>query len=189
MSVACHMSHAVAGPNRLAHLILPTQRVGSSRATKACHSVSATCMVSVVATQQASAAAAAPPRTALSAEQVAALTQQIRRPTQWVIELQQRLQASPAAQPQQNQAILTGMELKIERFGGNGGHNWNDNVKAILRVRRPELKDAVRWLERRRDQANAQTSVFLILFFGAVSTVGSKISNNTFSGGGSSARS
>ena len=97
--------------------------LAQSQATKACHRVSATCMVSVVATQQASAAAAAPPRTALSAEQVAALTQQIQQLTRWVIELQQRLQASPAAQPQQNQAILTGKELKIERFGGNARHN------------------------------------------------------------------
>ena len=96
-----------------------------------------------------------------------------------MIELQQRLQASPAAQPQQNQAILTGKELEIERFGGNGGHNWSDDIKAILGVRRPELKDALRWLERRRVQVNAQTSVFLILFFGDVSIVGSKITSQT----------
>ena len=69
---------------------------------------------------------------------VAVLTQQVQQFTQWVSELKQRLQANPAAQAQQNQAILTEKELKIDWFGGNRCHNWSDDIKAILGVRRPE---------------------------------------------------
>ena len=51
---------------------------------------------------------ALPPRTAMSAEQVAVVTQQVQKLTQWVAVLQQRVQPNPASQPQQNQAVLTG---------------------------------------------------------------------------------
>ena len=45
-------------------------------------------------------------RTAMSAAEVAALTQQVQQLTQWTAELQQRLQAvTAAAQPQQNQNV------------------------------------------------------------------------------------
>ena len=46
-------------------------------------------------------------------------------------ELPQTLQANPAAQPQQNQVILQRKELKIERCGGNGHHNWSDDIKIL----------------------------------------------------------
>ena len=51
---------------------------------------------------------ALPHRTAMSAEQVAVAMQQVQKLTQWVAELQQRVQANPASQPQQNQAVRTG---------------------------------------------------------------------------------
>ena len=42
--------------------------------------------------------------------------------------------------------------MKIKRFGGSGYYNCRNDIQAILGVRRPELKDALRWAER-RDQA------------------------------------
>ena len=46
MTVGCHVLHAVARTTRLVHVILPTHRVCSSRATKPCHRALAFCTLS-----------------------------------------------------------------------------------------------------------------------------------------------
>ena len=107
----------------------PFQRNALAQAVPRKNLSSCTCVLhgsgATVATQQQqqqSSSQYSTPRTAMTAEQVADLTQQVQQLTQWVAELQQRLQANPAAQHLQNQAILTAKELKIERFGGSGCH-------------------------------------------------------------------
>ena len=59
-------------------------------------------------------------------ENMAALTAQVHQLTQWAGDPQQRF----AAQQQQQQKFLTGKEVRIENFEGNGEHNRSRNCHA-----------------------------------------------------------
>ena len=55
--------------------------------------------------------------------------------------------------------FLLRMEVRIEKFGGNGYHNWSDDIRAVLGVRQVNIVRALRWAERRRDNAIDATAI------------------------------
>ena len=67
----------------------------------------------------------------VSDEKTTPLTHGVHQLTQWAAELLQRLQTVPEAQPQQNQTVFAGKELRIDKFGGSGYHNWTDDITTI----------------------------------------------------------
>ena len=75
------------------------------------------------------------PHSTVNRTNLALLTKHVQVLTPWSIELQQM--------------IFTRTDMKIERFGGSGYYNCRNDIKAILGVRRPELKDELRWAGRR----------------------------------------
>ena len=85
-----------------------------------------------------------------------ALTAQVHQLLQWVGELQQRLAAQQhqqqRQQPQQ-QFFITGKEVRIEKFAGNGYHNWSDDMRPVLGTRQASIAATLKWAERRRDSA------------------------------------
>ena len=70
-------------------------------------------------------------------DNMAASTAQVHQFMQWAGGIQPRL-AAQQQQPQQ-QKFLTGTEVKIEKFGGTGYHNWSDDIRAILGTRQASI--------------------------------------------------
>ena len=140
MTVACSVPQVVARTTSFAPVTLTTQRVGSSRVTKACHRVLASCVEAerlLLHSSSKQLAVQVFPHSNVSRASCSS------HAAGW----------SCSRQSQQNPAILSRKDLKIERGGRNGYHNWSDDFKATLSVRRRELRDALRWAGRRRDQS------------------------------------
>ena len=60
---------------------------------------------------------------------------------------------------QQQEKFLTGEEVRIEKFGGTGCHNWIDDIRAVLGTRQAGIATALKWAERRRDYATDAAAV------------------------------
>ena len=82
----------------------------------------------------------APVRSMTEQENMAVLAAEVHPLTQWVGDLQRRL---PAQQPQP-QKFLTGKEVRIEKIGGNGCHNWSDDIRAVLGSRQSGIAAALK---------------------------------------------
>ena len=75
------------------------------------------------------------PHSTVNRTHLALLTKHVQVLMPWSIELQQ--------------TIFTGTDMQIERFGCSGYYNCRNDIKAILGVTWPELKDELRWAGRR----------------------------------------
>ena len=62
-------------------------------------------------------------------------------------QLQQRPEAQHKQQPQHQQRFLTGKEVKIAMFGGNGYHICIDDITAVLGTRQVSIARAFAWAE------------------------------------------
>ena len=74
---------------------------------------------------------------------IAALTAQVHQLTQWVRDLQQIFAAQQQQQQPQQQKFLTGKEVRTEKFGGNGYHNWSD-IRAVRGTRQTGIAAALK---------------------------------------------
>ena len=66
---------------------------------------------------------------------------------------QQRLATAAAAAAE----VLHGKEVKIEKFGGNGYHNWSGDIRAVLGTR--QHREKIDKNRRRRDNAIDATAI------------------------------